>query len=413
MNYKEFVANAVENYDSLPQETNELYRKHYVHIPFELKDYLNHEDDGKGINAFGKERYAMRLGFDAVIGSSKHILNDSSLVTIKDSSKLGSRFLEDAMHGSEEDRYAAFINAYSKSTLFVDVPEGMHAKVSLRFIATGAPLNTRVIISLGKDARLNLLELYESVSSDTVIGVMHEARLQDNASAEIGSLHNENANTVVLCFFKDRLGTDSSLRFNSVYNGGSHVRVRNSVEAGARNSSADVNELVFGSAAQKFDINTRIINAASDTSTSLQSRAALMDTSQCMLKGFAKVAHGAKRSNSYIHERGILLDKGARVDSLPDMSVDENNVKATHSSATAPIGAEEVFYLMSKGMDDKSVRKLIVNGFFAGSIEKMENAAMREMTMSLINEKLETKGFGRTPSFAVPRPGVGDAKVML
>jgi Fe-S cluster assembly scaffold protein SufB len=396
MNYKEFVADAVKNYDALPQETNELYRNHYVRIPFELRNHLDHGGGGKGSGALGKERpYAMGLRFDAVMGSGKHILNDSGLVMIKDNSKLSSRFLEDAMHGSAEDKYAAFINTYSKSTLFVDVPEGMHAKVNLRFIATGAPLNTRVVISLGKDARLNLLELYESAPSNAVIGVMHEARLQDSAFAEINSLHNENANTVVLCFFKDRLGAGSSLRFNSVYNGGSHVRVRNSVEAGERNSSAEVNELVFGSAAQKFDINTRIVNAAPDTGTSLQSRAALMDTSLCMLKGFAQVVKGAKRSNSYIHERGILLDRGARIDSLPDMSVDENNVKATHSSATAPIGTEEVFYLMSKGMDDKRVRKLIVNGFFAGSIEKIENAAMREMTMSLINEKLETNDFGR------------------
>ncbi len=388
MNYKEFVADAMMNYESLPQETNELYKKHSIHIPFDLRDRFDHSS-GEDIDAI-EVPYAMRSEFDAVIGSGKCILNNRSIVTVKDSSKLGSRLLEDAAQDSAEDKYAAFINAYAKSTLFVDVPPGMHAKASILFAATRMPLNARVVISIGKDAELNLLELHESTAPGTVIGVMHETILQDNASAEINALHNENANTTVLCFFKDKLGVGANLKFNSVYNGGSHVRARNIVEAGAKNSSAEVNEIIFGSAAQKFDIDTHIINAASDTKTMLRSRAALMGTSRCVLKGFAKVAHGAKRSDSCIHERGMLLGKGARIDSLPDMSVDENSVRATHSSATSQIDSEEIFYLMSKGIDGGRVRKLIVNGFFSGCMEKIDNAAMRYIAMSRINEKLET-----------------------
>jgi Fe-S cluster assembly scaffold protein SufB len=387
MNYKEFVADAMMNYASLPQETNELYRKHYVHIPFELEGHLGRKDGGKSAGALaGKNLPDVGLKFDAVMCGGSQVLKDSSFVTIKDSSKLGSRSLEEAMHESAEDKYAAFVNARAKSTLFVDVPQGVHAEVCLRFVA---PLNVRVAISLGKGARLNLLELCESGQANTIIGMAHEAKLQDGAFAEINTMHNENAKTVALCFFRGRLGTGARLKFNAVYKGGSHIRARNRIEAGARNSCAEVNELVLGSEGQKFDIYTRMTNAAQDTSASLQSRAALMGTSQCILKGFARVEHGAKRSSSHIQERGILLDKGSRMDSLPDMAVDESNVRATHSSATAPIDTEEVFYLMSKGMDDRHARKLIVTGFFAGCIEKIENAAMREIATSQINRKLQ------------------------
>ena len=97
-----------------------------------------------------------------------------------------------------------------------------------------------------------------------------------------------------------------------------------------------------------------------------------MDKSFCIMKGFAKIEKGATKAKSYVHERGILLDRGARVNGLPDMSVDENDVKATHSSATAPVDPESVFYLMSKGIDEIGVRKLLVTGFFANSISKMQ-----------------------------------------
>ena len=122
-----------------------------------------------------------------------------------------------------------------------------------------------------------------------------------------------------------------------------------------------------------------------------------MDSSFCLLKGYAKVLKGASGSRSYVHERGILLDKGARVDGLPDMSVDENDVKATHSSATAPVDPEAVFYLMSKSIDELGVKKLIVSGFLSESISKMHSEAARRLAISLVNSKLESKEFGHVP----------------
>jgi len=79
------------------------------------------------------------------------------------------------------------------------------------------------------------------------------------------------------------------------------------------------------------------------------------------------------------------------------MSVDENDVKATHSSATAPVDPESVFYLMSKGIDEIGVRRLLVSGFFSNSMAKVQSSIMRELSMSVINSKLETKSYGAMP----------------
>ncbi len=189
---------------------------------------------------------------------------------------------------------------------------------------------------------------------------------------EINALHNENSNTVNLSFMRNRIGEDSHLKLNSVYSGAAHTRVRNVIEATGKGSNVDVNEIIFGASEQKFDISTYIVNKGAHTNASLESKAALMDKSFCIMKGFAKIEKGATKAKSYVHERGILLDKGAKVDGLPDMSVDENDVKATHSSATSPVDPESVFYLMSKGIDELGVRRLLVSGFFANSMAKVQ-----------------------------------------
>jgi Fe-S cluster assembly protein SufD len=355
-----------------------LYKRNYVHIPFELQEYAGKKK--------GRGRTHIAGKYDAVLCSGSHTLN-SSIISIKGCCKLGSEFLREAALRSAEDKYAAYINSHSHYALFVDVPEGVRAKASLLFVASETPLNMHVVVNVGKGAQLSLMETYESRPGRTVMGISHETHLRDGAHAEIGALHKEGTGAVVVCFFNGRLGPGSRLKFNAAYSGGSYVRVRNTVEASSHGSCAEVNEIVIGTGSQKFDVRTRTVNAAQLTNASLQSRAALMDTSRCVLKGFAKVESGASGSFSHISERGILLDAGTRMDSLPDMSVDESNVKATHSSATAPIGSEELFYLMSRGVGERQARKLIVDGFFAACIKEIGDARMRDAATSLIKEK--------------------------
>ncbi len=388
MKDNDYASGAMDSYKTLPQETEELYKDHYVRIPFELEEYISDPDKKKRSTFCSTNRYTKGLSFDAVMCGDRCKVNNR-IVRIEEIGGSGNEFIENSMYNKTGDKYAAYINAHSKSALFIDIPESARVNLNVQFMATSTPLNVHVIVKIGKGARLDLTEICASTPTNTVVGVMHEITLQDNAHAEVNTVHCEDTNTVVLCFLKDKLGAAASLRFNSTYIGGSYTRARNIAEAGTHDSKIDVNELVFGSGAQKFDIYTRMENTAPNTYTNLHSRTALMDTALCILKGYAKIDNGARMANSYIKERSILLDKGARVDSLPDMSVDQNDVKASHSSSTAPIDPEGVFYLMSKGMDSDEAKKLIVGGFFSEYIESIDNETAKELTKSMINEKFE------------------------
>src|SRR5271157_995768 len=184
MNYREFVSDAMAKYTALPQETDSRYGRHYLRIP-EPESYSDTDVEGK--NAPDKKAlYVNDFRFDAMICSDGQVLNGSKSVEIKETSKLDSRSLEEAALGSAKDKYAAYINAHSKNTVFVNVPDRADAKVGLRFNSTNARLNVRVVVNIGKDASLNLLELYESASR-SVVGAINDVRLKENASAEINT----------------------------------------------------------------------------------------------------------------------------------------------------------------------------------------------------------------------------------
>ncbi|MGI0100731.1 MAG: SufD family Fe-S cluster assembly protein [Candidatus Micrarchaeaceae archaeon] len=409
--YKEFVKEAIEQYEKLPQEMGELYKRHYINIPYDLKSFGGNEEHlDDGILKDSIDQWASKLGvkFDIAIGSSNStVAGPNEFVRIEQTEKLDKSMLGQ-MYRNNEDKYVAYINANAERSILIDVPSGKSADINILLFNSAKPLATRIFISVGNGSKLNVFEYYgSSTEKPTALGVMHDINIGDDCQMELNSVHNENSDTLSIGFCKNRIGENSHLRFNSLYNGSAQTRVRNVIEANKDQSKVEVNEIILGSSKQKFDINTYIVNSGTHTNASLESKAALMDESFCIMKGFAKIKKGASKAKSYVHERGILLDKNAKVDGLPDMSVDENDVKATHSSATAPVDPESVFYLMSKGIDEIGVRKLLVTGFFAEVVSRMHNNLMKEVSMSLINSKLDKRNYGEMPSIDTRNMWIG------
>jgi Fe-S cluster assembly scaffold protein SufB len=397
-NSSEILKDSIATYEKLPQETSELYKRYFINIPMDLSKTESKgspADEQKLIGSIMDGFSQFNLKFDAVFGNS--VTADSEYVKIKKFEDLSPVF-DNFMHKNDEDKYVSYIFSEAKECIMIDVPDNKSVKINLLFANSGRQLNTMVLVKIGNGAKVDIFEYYGSTASSiSSIGVIHEIIVGDNSEVEVNALHNENSNTVNLGFAKNQMGADSRLKMNSVYSGGIHTRVRNTIRATSKNSRVDVNEMVFGASEQKFDISTYVVNRGEHSIADLESKAALMDNSFCIMKGFAKIEKGATKARSYVHERGILLDSGAKVYGLPDMSVDENDVKATHSSATSPVDPESVFYLMSKGIDMIGVRKLLVAGFFSNSISKFQNNMMKVLSMSLINSKLETKEYGEMP----------------
>ena len=401
--YESFVKDAADGYARLPEEANELYKRHHVVVGKLGSLDSDERAESAAIKGFlqaNRDRFGM--GFDAVVGSSCTILNSKSVSVARAQDSGG--LLERMLHGND-DKYSAFVNAHSKRVISVNIPRGEHREVRILFLNHDQPLLSHVFMNAGEGAKAKVVEIYASIATrPSAMATIHEITSGDDSSFELDAIHNESSLTTLLSFCRNTMGANASLKLNSFYSGSQLARVRNVMNATSGTSHMDINEAVFGSGAQKFDIATQILNQGRESHASLESKAVLMDTSFCLLKGFARVLKGAAGARSYVHERGMLLDKGARVDALPDMSVEESDVKATHSSATAPVDEEAVFYLMSKGIPEAGVRKLVVAGFLEEGISKMHSGEARDMAMALVNHKLETGEFG-----AVPRPSPENA----
>ncbi len=402
--YETMNKEAVELSKALPEEKSELYKKFFVPLPLEsfakeLKAAGSPEEEAGQLRAISDEAARnLNIKFDAAIGSATAIIKEGvgSIRVVKVSDLTDSQLMG-RMYRSSDDRLVAFIHAYTKRLVFIEVPDGQKAELSL-LLANTAPMVTQIIVNIGSGAELELLEWYASRTQEaSLLGAIHEITVGKHSNAEMNLVHNEGPATYVVGFAKADVTEGAKLRMNFVYNGGMSTRVKNVVNANGYASGSEIVEMVMGSGEQKFDLNTVIANIGQDTVSDLGSKAALMDSAVCILKGFAEVQADARGSRSFVNERGILLDNRAYVSSIPGMSIGNANVKATHSSATAPVDEDSLFYLMSRGADVTDARKLLVSGFFSGSIAKMKSAVVKGAVGSLMNEKISGRRFGGIP----------------
>ncbi len=403
--YNDIKSVAQEQYAKMPDESNLLYIRNHIlmQVQQELKRSTDAAEEAKRFMAshdgLTKELDAIgNIRFDAVIGSTDKIVSTSDYVGILPVDELPEDAVRGKLHESSEDKFVAMVHAHSKYAVLIDVPNNRSVDLKLLFINTDAPLITQVLIKVGENAKLNVTELFQSKTTDSsVLGVMNEVKAGQGSDVEINMLHNEDKNTKVLNFCKGKAGSTAKLNMNFIYNGGLLTRSKNSVTAAGAQSKVDVRELIFGEGEQKFDINTVIENDGEDTNAVLESKAAVKDTAVAWLKGFAKIDYGSVGARSFVNERGLIIDRSAKIESLPSMAIDESQVKATHSSATAPVNDDSLFYIKSRGITEAAARRLMLTGFFADALYKVNDKLIKAMSLALIREKVGGKGFGHVP----------------
>ena len=104
--------------------------------------------------------------------------------------------------------------------------------------------------------------------------------------------------------------------------------------------------------------------------------------------GKVTVCPHAQQTNSYQLNQNILLDDYANVYSRPQLFIDADDVKCTHGSTTGDINKHEVLYLMSRGLDELTSRKIVLNAFFEEVFNKEEFKSEQQDVHRILNKIL-------------------------
>lgn len=100
-------------------------------------------------------------------------------------------------------------------------------------------------------------------------------------------------------------------------------------------------------------------------------KGAVKDRGRSVFQGLIEVAKEGHKTDAYLSNKNLVLNDGARADSLPQLKIDHNDLRCTHGSTTGMVDQEQVHYLQSRGLNDQEAKVLIAMGLFQEIIDSL------------------------------------------
>lgn len=111
------------------------------------------------------------------------------------------------------------------------------------------------------------------------------------------------------------------------------------------------------------------------------------DASSLVFEGVGKINKLMKRSVARQSNKGIVLGVDARLDANPLLLIDEFDVEASHGAAIGKIDDEQLYYLMSRGLDMKQATRLIISGFLSPVLRILSSDTLRDDFIKRVEQK--------------------------
>ncbi len=167
-----------------------------------------------------------------------------------------------------------------------------------------------------------------------------------------------------------RAGRDATVRSFTVGLGAAYDRARIDAIAAGQGARSELRSAYLGTGEQVHDVRTLQDHAAPHTTSDLLCQGAVAGQSRSVYSGLIRVRRGAVRTVALQTNHNLVLDERAHADSVPNLDIEENDVRCSHASTVGPIDEDQRYYLESRGVAPDRAERLIVLGFFDDIVER-------------------------------------------
>lgn len=236
----------------------------------------------------------------------------------------------------------------------------------------GALCGVRLSVRAGRSAELAVVERWSTPEELDAV-VLSAARVEagDGAHVRFVSVQQAGPKTVLIAHQDLTTARDASLRAMSVALGGSYARVRTDAAMTGPGGANELLAVYFGDGDQMHDFRTLQHHLAPRTTSDLVFKGAVQGRSASVYSGLIRIAKEARHTVANQTNRNLLLSSEAQAESVPNLEIENNDVRCSHASAVGPIDDDQRYYLESRGVPPDVAQRLIVQGFFADLLAKV------------------------------------------
>lgn len=154
------------------------------------------------------------------------------------------------------------------------------------------------------------------------------------------------------------------------------------------NANAYLSGLFFANEHQHIDQRTLQKHSAPHTYSNLLYKGAVKDSGHSVYQGVIAAAPGAIGVDAYQMNNNLILNTGARADSLPGLMIDADDLKCSHGATMGNIDPHQLFYLQSRGFSEVEARRMLVLAFFEEIIAKLNDSFLEDRIRADVNRKI-------------------------
>ncbi len=145
--------------------------------------------------------------------------------------------------------------------------------------------------------------------------------------------------------------------------------------------------IYFASGQQKMRLELNAEHIGTNTMSRTLVRGVAVDKSHADFAGSINIHQTGSQTDGHLEHEGLLMSRQARIDALPGLQIDTDDVKASHSSAVHFIRPEQLFYLQSRGISKGDARKMIVAGFLEEMLATVQEPQLLKEIHSIVRTK--------------------------
>lgn len=296
------------------------------------------------------------------------------------------------------DRFAAWHAAFWTGGTVLYVPrkvqitEPLYSLIGLS--AEGAADFSHTLIVLEEGASATLLEETSSAHVDATglhVGAV-ELLLAPGSNLRYVQLQNWNDKVWHFAHQAGRVDRDANLQWTVGALGSKLAHIHQDVNLDGRGASAEVNGVTFATERQTISYYTQQTHNAPNTRSDLLYKDVVRDRARCIWRGMIKVAVDAQQTDGYQRNDSLLMSDECRVDAIPGLEIEADDVRCTHGATCGRVDEEQLFYCMCRGLSRSEAMHTIVEGFFQRVYDRIPVEIVRETLGHAVERKLGIGG---------------------
>ena len=268
-----------------------------------------------------------------------------------------------------DNKFSALNTAVWSGGSFIYVPPGVHVDIPLqayfRINTENMGQFERTLIIVDEDAYVHYVEgctapIYKS---DSLHSAVVEIIVKKGGRCRYTTIQNWSNNVYNLVtkrttveqggtmeWVDGNIGSKVTMKYPAVWLMGEHAR-------------GETLSIAFAGEGQHQDTGSKMVHMAPNTSSSIVSKSVSRGGGRSSYRGLVQVMPGAEHSASTVLCDALLVDQISRTDTYPYVDVRVDDVQMGHEATVSKVSEEQLFYLMSRGMEETEAMAMIVRGF--------------------------------------------------